>query len=399
MSKVSIPFSAVSQPVWQDQLQKELKEKTELLQYQSEVEGIQLSLANLEQPRLAQQETESINWQRMVAVHASTAKQSNALLLEALMQGADAIFIDQTSTDTDYQTLLQAIEIEYISCLICFDNPAAIDHFIDTIGMEKASKCIILKRFGPNQNFISTFGIQQIGANSTTELAKGLLDLQQLLETNPQSMTIYIESGIGGEYLLEISKFRALKHLVRQLALIHKVEIDLKIIAKTGFCNKSLIDPYTNLLRLSTESLSAIMGGVHLLCVQAYDMLSTEGPSSFAQRMALNVANLISEEAHLGTTQDLLYNAYAIEQLTFKIAEKTWQLLCSLDTAQSGAQEILLEQISETRKVRTHLFNSSNHILIGINAFANEFESPTAQWGELPQVFGLPYLIFEKIAN
>ena len=132
MSKVSIPFSAVSQPVWQDQLQKELKEKTELLQYQSEVEGIQLSLANLEQPRLAQQETESINWQRMVAVHASTAKQSNALLLEALMQGADAIFIDQTSTDTDYQTLLQAIEIEYISCLICFDNPAAIDHFIDT---------------------------------------------------------------------------------------------------------------------------------------------------------------------------------------------------------------------------------------------------------------------------
>ena len=399
MSKVSIPFSATSLSAWQAQLQKELKENTALLQYDSSIEELSFSLTSLEAPQLGTQTSTPNSWKRMVAVSAHSEKQSNAILLEALMQGADAIYIEHTTTQTNYQQLLADIQVDYISCLICFDSAEAHVHFTQMVGDEFAAQCSVLHRYGSAKNYISTFDIQQIGANCSTELAAGLLELQQLLETQAQDLTLYFELGVGKEYLVEIGKFRALQHLTAQLAKIHNVQIELICIAKTGFCNKSLADPYTNLLRMSTEGLSAVMGGAQYLCIQPYDTLSTDGPSAFGQRMALNIANLLSEEAHLGSPQDPLQNANVIEQLTLQIAQKSWRFLCDLDAQKETASEQLRRQILKTRQLRNALFESGQTVLIGINAFPNEFETPKISWAEAPTALDLPYLIFEKRAN
>ena len=143
----------------------------------------------------------------------------------------------------------------------------------------------------------------------------------------------------------------------------------------------------------------AILGGAHFVCIQPYDTLSTEGPSAFGQRMALNIANLLNEEAHLSKPQDPLQNAYAIEQLTLQIAAKSWDFLCELDAQQANANATVRGQILQTRQLRTELFESGKTLLIGINAFPNEFETPKVRWAELPTAFDLPYLIFEKSAN
>ncbi|MDP4596961.1 MAG: methylmalonyl-CoA mutase family protein [Crocinitomicaceae bacterium] len=399
MSKVSIPFSANSLSAWQAQLQKELKENTALLQYDSSIEELSFSLTSLEAPQLGTQTSTTNAWKRMVAVSAHSEKQSNAILLEALMQGADAIYIEHTTTQTNYKQLLADIQVNYISCLICFDSAEAHVHFTQMVGDEFAAQCSVLHRYGSAKNYISTFDIQQIGANCSTELAAGLLELQQLLETQAQDHTLYFELGVGKEYFVEIAKFRALQHLVKQLASIHEVQIELIPIAKTGFCNKSLEDPYTNLLRMSTEGLSAVMGGAHFVCIQPYDTLGSEGPSAFGQRMALNIANLLSEEAHLESPQDPLQNAYAIEQLTLQITEKSWGFLCELDAQQANANAVLRAKILQTRQLRTALFESGKTMLIGINAFPNEFETPKISWAETPTALDLPYLIFEKSAN
>lgn len=399
MSKVSIPFSANSLSAWQAQLHKELKENTALLEYHSSIEELSFSLTSLEKPQLGSLSKTPNSWKRMVSVSAQNEKQSNAILLEALMQGADAIFIDGTTTQTNYQQLLAGIEVAYISCLICFDSAEAYSHFEQVTQTETVAQCIALHRYGYSKNFISTFDSQQIGANCSTELAAGLFELQQMLEEHPRNLTLYCELGIGREYLVEIAKFRALQHLVAQLAKIHEVEIELLVIAKTGFINKSLKDPYTNLLRMSTEGLSAVMGGAHFVCIQPYDTLSEAGPSAFGQRMALNIANLLSEEAHLSSPQDPLQNAYAIEQLTLQITEKSWNFLCELDAEQANANAVLRAKVLQTRQLRTELFESGKTILIGINAFPNEFETPKISWTETPTGLELPYLIFEKSAN
>jgi methylmalonyl-CoA mutase len=399
MSKVSIPFSANSLSTWQAQLNKELKENTALLQYESAIEELSFSLTALEAPQLPTLAHTPNAWKRLVAVSAQTEKQSNEILLAALMQGADAIFIDHTSPQTNYAQLLAGIEIAYIRCLICFDDAQAYAHFRQELGAEKADQCSALYRYGSAKNFISTFDIQQIGANCSSELASGLFELQQLLEAHPQDLELYVELGVGKEYLVEIAKLRALQQLIAQLAQIHKVQISVHIIAKTGFCNKSLQDPYTNLLRLSTEGLSAVMGGAQFVCIQPHDALSENGASTFGQRMALNIANLINEEAQLSSPQDPLQNAYAIEQLTLQLTQKSWDFLCELDAQQASASELLRKQILKTRQLRLELFASGQTVLIGINAFPNEFEIPTTRWAELPTALDVPYLIFEKHAN
>jgi methylmalonyl-CoA mutase len=399
MSKVSIPFSATSLDAWRAQLHKELKENTTLLQYNSSIEGISFSLLENEAPQFKLKESPTMTWKRMVAADASQAKKSNECLLSALMQGADAILLEHTTPHTDWTTLLKDIETAYVPCLLLFDTPAAHAHFIETAPKEHLSHFTILHNYGAQQNYISTYEIQQIGANCSTELTAGLIHLHQRLELNGEDTTLYYEMGVGKDYFVEIAKFRALQMLVAQLEEIHQVRIELQLIAKTGFCNKSLTDPYTNLLRLATEGLSAVMGGAAYVCLQPYDTLSTEGASAFAQRMALNIGNLLSEEAQLSTLNDPLSGAYVVEQLSLALSKKSWTLLCELDADPASAQQKLKTEIAQTRDLRTEGVQSGKDILIGINAFPNEFESPKAEWSALPTALGFPYLIFENAAN
>ena len=399
MSMVSIPFSATSLDAWRAQLHKELKENSALLQYNSSIEGISFSLLENEAPQFKLKERPTISWKRMVAADAAQAKKSNEFLLSALMQGADAILLEHTTPHTDWTTLLKDIETAYVPCLLLFETPAAHAYFIETAPKEHISHCTILHNYGAQQNYISTYEIQQIGANCSTELAAGLIHLHQGLELNGEDTTLYFEMGVGKDYFLEVAKFRALQMLLAQLEEIHQVRIELQLIAKTGFCNKSLIDPYTNLLRLATEGLSAIMGGAAYVCLQPYDTLSTEGASAFAQRMALNIGNLLSEEAQLSTLNDPLSGAYAVEQLSLALAKKSWTLLCELDADSALAQQKLKAEIANTRDLRTEGVQSGKDILLGINAFPNEFESPKADWSELPTALGFTYLIFENAAN
>ena len=398
MSKVSLPFSATPLSSWQGQLRKELKENTSLLNYHSPIEALSLSLLDLENNRLVHADLPACPWKRTVNVAAAHAKQSNQIILDALMQGADAIFIANATAQTNWPELLSNIQTAYLSCLIEFESYSAAEHFKQYATPEQISHCIALHKDGPHFNFISTFELQQIGANCSTELAGGLLNLHQQLEQTTTDKTLYFELGIGNEFFIEIAKFRALRQLIKQLEELHHIKIEIKVLAKTGFCNKSLKDPYTNLLRQATESLSAIMGGSHFMCIQTYDQLSTAGPSTFGQRMALNIGNLISEEAQLSVLKDPLQGAYLIEQLTLALLKKSWTFLSHLDGMGQAAPEKLKEAIIQTRNIRLEQFHSGANTLIGINAFMNEFDSPKAEWAESPTVLGLPYLILEKIA-
>ena len=120
MSKVSLPFSATPFRSWQEQLLKELKENTGLLNYHSSIEALSVSLLDLENNQLVKEELQESPWKRMVHVSATNAKQSNLAILNALMQGADAIYIANATSQTNWPELLSSIETSYVSCLIEF---------------------------------------------------------------------------------------------------------------------------------------------------------------------------------------------------------------------------------------------------------------------------------------
>lgn len=399
MSKVSIPFQPSTIDAWKAQLNKELNENTGLLQYQSEIEGIQLCLTELEGPQLRTDKNEAIIWKRMVQISARNAKEANSIMLQSLMQGADAIYIDNVDSNTNWSDLLDNIETRFIDCLICFNSIEALAHFKGSADQQHLEFCKPLYNFSAQRNVFSTFNLQQIGANCATELALCLYELHQHLEHNKVSQTVYFDLGIGSDFLIEIAKIKALKAMINKLQDIHETVFDIQIISKTGFCNKSLKDPYTNLLRQATEALSAVLGGVHFICIQPYDLCSLDGSSAFSRRMALNIGNLINEEAQLSLIQNPLNGSFAVEQLTLALCQKSWQFLCDLDANQQESIAKLRNQIDETRKIRKERFNSGKDMLIGINAHKNPFDQPNSEWAQLPEALGFPFLIFEKLAN
>jgi hypothetical protein len=60
--------------------------------------------------------------------------------------------------------------------------------------------------------------------------------------------------------------------------------------------NKSLYDPYVNILRTTTEAMSAIIGGTGSLSITPFDAFYKD-PDEFSNRIARNQQVILKEEA------------------------------------------------------------------------------------------------------
>jgi methylmalonyl-CoA mutase len=220
------------------------------------------------------------------------------------------------------------------------------------------------------------------------------------------SACIGFHIGIGRNYLYEIAKIRAMRSLwskiIHAYTPAHTCSHNCAMTAVIGCMNKSLLDPHTNLLRQTTEVLSAMCGGVEQIVVIPHDLYSDQGMSSISQRMAINIPLVLREESYLDKVIDPLGGSYSLEQLTTKIGEKAWTLFQSLeksgglfnDTARSNFKQ----EIIAKRDQREKAFVDGSITLIGINTFPNP-EKIESKWRELPAYFGIDALNYERISK
>jgi methylmalonyl-CoA mutase len=95
----------------------------------------------------------------------------------------------------------------------------------------------------------------------------------------------------------------------------------------TGRWNKTLYDPYVNMLRTQTEAMSAALGGAGSITVEPFDTVFRSA-GEFSERIARNQQLLLAEESHLDKVADPGAGSYYIEELTSLIAAKPGS--CSL---------------------------------------------------------------------
>jgi methylmalonyl-CoA mutase len=68
--------------------------------------------------------------------------------------------------------------------------------------------------------------------------------------------------------------------------------------AVTSQWNKTIYDPYVNMLRATSEAMAAILGGADSLSVAPFDQVFTDGGTPFSVRIARNTQLVIREEAY-----------------------------------------------------------------------------------------------------
>ncbi len=249
---------------------------------------------------------------------------------------------------------------------------------------------------------VNSIALNNAGAYCAQELGYALAwgneYLQILTEAGVDAAeagcAIKFNMGIGGNYFMEIAKFRAARMLwamiVRQYEPVcscgdsctcEPVEgkycpcaMKMNVCAQTSTFNLTTFDAYVNMLRTQTEAMSAALAGVDEMVVLPFDV-TYETATEFAERIARNQQLLLKEESHFNKVVDPSAGSYYIEQLTASIAEEAWKLF--LDVQEKGGMFCLVktEQVqaalTATLAARQKDMASRKEVLLGTNQYPN----------------------------
>jgi methylmalonyl-CoA mutase len=181
----------------------------------------------------------------------------------------------------------------------------------------------------------SNFG--NAGADIVQELAFALsMGAEYISQLGERGITadkaaskIRFSFGTGSGYFLEIAKLRAARLLwsVIMNGFIpgKKDSARIEIHCVTTRWNKTVYDPYVNILRTQTEAMSAVLGGTDSLTVEPFDTVF-RNPDEFSERIARNQQLILREESYFDRVVDPAAGSYYIEKLTSLVAEKAWEL-------------------------------------------------------------------------
>ncbi len=194
---------------------------------------------------------------------------------------------------------------------------------------------------------------------------------------------IRFNMGIGGNYFMEIAKFRAARLLWAKIVEAYKAPIfttalknaaKMNVSAETSKFNMTIFDAYVNLLRSQTETMSAALAGVDEITVTPFDV-TYERPTDFAERIARNQQLLLKEEAHFDKIVDPAAGSYYLENLTASIAAEAWKQFLAIQE-QGGMYEMVAagkvqEHIAANLKARLGDVAKRKEVLLGSNQFPN----------------------------
>jgi methylmalonyl-CoA mutase len=250
----------------------------------------------------------------------------------------------------------------------------------------------------PGPDVIRADLLHEAGAHAVQELgfalAAGVERLARLVEEEPlekAAQEVEFAFAVGPYYFIEIAKLRAARLLWAQAVSAFGAATPeaarMRLAVRTPRRNKSVFDRYTNLLRVTTEALSAVIGGCDQLTVE---------PFGFDEHLAINVQRILQEESHLDAVADPAGGSYYVEALTDAIARAAWELFQEIEAAggwskalASGAVE---QALAETRAHRGKAMASRRRALVGVNNYPNltEEEPEAAAPAPLPSPLPLP---------
>jgi len=152
----------------------------------------------------------------------------------------------------------------------------------------------------------------------------------------------------------------------------------MEIHCVTGRWNKTLYDPYVNMLRTQTEAMSAALGGADSLTVEPYDIIIRK-PGEFSERIARNQQLLLKEEAHFNKVSDPAGGSYYVETLTKLIADNAWRLFTETE-AQGGFLSLLgagviQKKIKDCAEKRLKDVAAGKEVYIGTTRYPDQEES------------------------
>jgi methylmalonyl-CoA mutase len=223
---------------------------------------------------------------------------------------------------------------------------------------------------------ISSGIYQNAGANIVQQLAYTLAHINEYFNRIPAiNQPITVEISVGTNYFFEIAKLRALRILIKTLASAYDHNLECHIIATPTKRNKTVYDYNVNMLRTTTECMSAILGGADGVANLPYDALYHKD-NEFGDRIARNQLLVLKHESYFDKVNNPADGAYYIESVTEQLAEKALELFKDIEKNGGLISQLIdgtiQRKINESAHKEQELFDSGKEVLLGTNKYPNK---------------------------
>ncbi len=352
-------------------------------------------------------------WNICEKIYVTSAEEANKKALEKLQKGTEAISFILPSKEIDCVNLFKDLPSRLVIYLklefLDSDYVQQIDHAIagkdfkvylqtDIVGKLartgnwfdnlKADHEELEKIVRNSENFESVISVnlslyQNAGATIPQQLAYSLAHVTEYLNNFDQldfskeqrsNFKFQFIISVGSDYFFEISKIRALRWLFATVAKEFEFNTDCHIVAEPTKRTKTLYDYNVNLLRTTTESMSAILGGADAICNMPYDAIYHKD-NEFGDRIARNQLLIMRNESYLDKVGNVAEGTYYIESLTKQLAEKALEIFKEIEKGGGFLKElkagIIQKKIKESAAEEQEKFNNGDLVLIGTNKFEN----------------------------
>ena len=239
----------------------------------------------------------------------------------------------------------------------------------------------------PKWNSISVSGyhIREAGATAVQEVAFTLADAIAYVET-ALAAGLNVDEFAGGlsfffsagsDLLEEVAKFRAARRLWARLMRERYDASDracrLRFHTQTGGSTLTAQQPLNNVVRVTTQALSAVLGGTQSLHTNGYDE-ALALPTEESARIALRTQQILAHESGAGRTVDPLAGSWFVEDLTNRVENEARRYLDEIDERGGAAHavEYMQEEIHSASYRFQMEVESGERTVVGVNRFEED---------------------------
>ena len=398
-------FKTISPIAWKQKIQADLKgaDYNETLLWKTE-EGIVVKPFYTKEDRTNQKinlPKEGFNICQTIFIDDENI--ANSIALDALKKGVNSIQFNANSK-FDFKKVFKNIDVK--STLLYFNLSFLDEVFVielskftnsensffktDIIGnlaetgnwffnLEEDHKKLE-KIVASTNNCISISGdlYQNAGANCTQQLAYTIAHANEYLLHYGKDVAskIHFNYSIGSNFFFEIAKLRALRILWETLLNEYNIKnTEVHIFAQPSLRNKTIYDYNVNMLRTTTEYMSALLGGANTVATLSYDTIYKKS-NDFGERIARNQLLVLQQESYLKQAQNFADGVYYIESITNQLAENALNVFKQIESSGGFLKQLkegkIQKKINESDKKEQDKFTNKELILLGVNMQPNE---------------------------
>jgi methylmalonyl-CoA mutase N-terminal domain/subunit len=243
----------------------------------------------------------------------------------------------------------------------------------------------------PKWNTISISGyhIREAGSTAAQEIAFTLSNgkayvqaaKEKGLDINVFSKRLSFFFNAHNNVFEEVAKFRAARkmwaEMIKKMGATDPKAMMLRFHTQTGGSTLTAQQPLNNIVRVTAQTIAAVLGGTQSLHTNGYDE-ALSLPTEAAARIALRTQQIIAFESGIADTVDPLAGSYFIEALTTELIQKSSTIIDKIDAIGGSVAAIeagyMQNEIAASAYQYQKDIESGEKTIVGVNAFKEEGE-------------------------